>query len=206
MIRPSKRRAPPLLALLVVLGALLALAVQSNADYVYEFHFDELILGNGRYVYTADQFSFTSPALIGPFGLGSFIPEVNLASPLDLNGFTFYDITLAGSHYTGGQLSGLTFSSYDAFPYDAYDVVNFRAIINFSPGSYGPGFYDSVEGFARLIAKDGSPGYNFYYNGGSLTISETSIEPAVPVPGTILLLGSGLLGLGAASWRRRRRD
>jgi len=48
---------------------------------------------------------------------------------------------------------------------------------------------------------------NAYLAGGRYLLPGSGyLEPAVPLPPTLFLLGSGLLGLGAVGWGRRRRQ
>jgi hypothetical protein len=61
---------------------------------------------------------------------------------------------------------------------------------------------DSATGFNRLIMQ----GYEFYNVGGVPTPTAYTADWAnVPEPGSTLLLGAGLAGLGAVRWRKSRR-
>lgn len=48
------------------------------------------------------------------------------------------------------------------------------------------------------------PHWGLWYGDGSAKFTLASPPPPVPVPGTLLLTGSGLLGLGILGWRRKR--
>lgn len=53
------------------------------------------------------------------------------------------------------------------------------------------------------------PDCHYYNDGIALTIVTTKLPPppdAVPEPSTIVLVGSGLAGLGLAAWRRRKQS
>ncbi len=60
--------------------------------------------------------------------------------------------------------------------------------------------WDSIS--IRLDLTDLNNGFEQLF---ILTGDQVTQIPPVPVPGTLILLGAGLMGLGASAWRRRQR-
>lgn len=187
-----------LLVALALMMAVLAVGNSANADFSYDFKFDALTSNN--IIYPAGEFSFISPALIGPSVVNpSFIDTLNPIPSSTLNGYSFSGILWAS--YTtnpGGFMIKLVFEPDPiptSVPPPAGEISGFAAGINFSPGGYGAGTYTSTQ-FGRLIGTAAS-GVDFVDSTGTLIISEV----VVPVPPSLLLVAPGLLGL----WFFRRR-
>jgi hypothetical protein len=107
---------------------------------------------------------------------GEFVPPGDLGPPKNL---TVYPATL-GTWSSSCGLSGL----------EVYGVA-------LGVGSYWPEAYNGYVDYLEL---------GFAEQDGPAVYADFELPPTVvPEPGTILLVGTGLLGLGAASWRSRRR-
>lgn len=75
--------------------------------------------------------------------------------------------------------------------------------LNYNGGAQALAFREPGDGHRWLLAFEDLPlglGGDGEYD--SMVVRVGSIEP-VPEPATLLLLGSGLMGLGAAGWRKR---
>ncbi len=183
--------------------ALLAFCSSANADFTYDFQFGALTYNGVNYA--ADEFSLTSPALLGPgpniIAGSPFIDYVSINPPVSLNGLSISEV------YAGLELSGMppSLSNMGAIGFYSPPIANptlgqltmFMATIVLGPGAYGPGTYYTSDSFYRVFWIDGS--YQAQGGSGTLIICEN----VVPVPPTLFLLGSGLLSM--AGWRRFRK-
>jgi len=70
---------------------------------------------------------------------------------------------------------------------------HYEGLLNFAPGSTG------------LLEFYLGPGFFWQPNFGVAGVDNVSVTP-VPEPATLLLLGSGLVGLGGVAWRRNRKN
>lgn len=109
----------------------------------------------------------------------------------------------AGNPGLGGSLYSIKWEEGDFDQNDQPYVFSFETFRQPVWGSAyaksGSGVYAQNYGLAQGI----SPGDSGWDKTMFIAVPDSS---HVPIPGSVLLLGSGLLGLGALGWRRRRKD
>jgi len=96
------------------------------------------------------------------------------------------------------DISGGTFNVLGvAFPGPLSSELTLRLDIDASGGVIGS--FDLGSGFISI------PGSTTIYNGEDFTFAQfQATGPPIPEPGTLLLLGSGIVGMGAVARRRKR--
>ena len=124
-----------------------------------------------------------SPPDLTTFGLSGRVGAfaINFTSPVSAAAFVF-----------GGDAGTATFSAYSG----ATPIESFVGNINF-----GSGFPNTWFGFTGITFDSISVSVNNGTNAAAL--DNLQFNKAVPEPGSLFLLGSGLFGLGRA-WRKRR--
>jgi hypothetical protein len=131
------------------------------------------------------------------YGAATGSPANGQSWEIDEPGYLFgdiYDNVLAGS-----------LDNSNGVPITAPDDVSMALGWDFS---LNPGFVATIQ----LLLSDKAPNSGFYLSqtdpDSSVTIyysSSLNVAP-VPIPGAVLLLGSGLLGLSAVGWGRRKKE
>ena len=114
-------------------------------------------------------------------------------------GFQNWDGTSLDTNWDGGLMTG-TVSSWSSSSFCTNILQNAYVWgIAVGVGSSWPNEYQGYADYVRLAFDEGQGEHEAVYANFELP------PTVVPEPGTIFLVGTGLLGLGAASWRSRRR-
>lgn len=167
----------------LALVAILMSPMAANAGLTYTFNYDAFDSYDAASIsFTASDFVTTEGTSLSYLGGGINGCAPTTISYLSLGAFgtPIFDTTACGDG-----------------PGPLVDGLFFRSDIN---PPLTTGTFVSTSGAGRLFGISGGAVYE--YVGGSLTISTNS----VPEPGTLALLGAGLLGVGFARRRKKTQD
>lgn len=147
-----------------------------------------MVNANGRY-----GISGTDPEKFFDTVAANF--SVSFSSPIAAFGFFGIDIGDGGGHLS------LLLTPSGGGPVVALDVGNGTTILQNSSVLYF-GFIDSTTTYSQVNFLNSDTGDGFAFD--NLTVGSLEQLNPVPEPGTLLLLGSSMVGLAGYSWRRRK--
>ena len=181
----------------------------ASYHYVFELTAVEATASDLVFDIPAATLEFDSPSLMGPteiwsWGSSDYIDTLTLDTPININGLEINTIEIGGSGTTGGELSYIQFYFQTDNPSKDYGaLVSITTRISFDPDdqSYGVGVFELFPTGYTYTRGDSGGGavYNFV-DISTLTITQN----AVPVPGAIWLMGSGLMGIVALRRKNQR--
>jgi PEP-CTERM motif len=170
--------------------------------------------GNGNFATTYQQFTFTQGWDVESFHFvgGYFNPPAQ--GPISLFTLTFYANNggIPGSPLaTGGftSFNEMFLGNVNGFPIYSYDL--YFGPFNMAPGTYWASVVPDLGfppqwGWATATGGTGTGGYQCFFGtcGATGTDFAYAIDgtPTVPEPGTLIMLGTGILGL-AGTLRRK---
>lgn len=112
--------------------------------------------------------------------------------------------THMGGTLTSGIGSTITFDGYQNNSNGIFDIVGAAHV---GPLAFGNGaFAGSGAAFTTAVAPYSlTEIVTVHFTGAGTTSFNVEVR-LVPVPGTLILIGVGLIGLGARAWRQRKQD